>query len=227
MFKNRELLLFDLDGTLIDSVPDLARALNRTLEELDLPRYDEEMIRGWVGNGAAMLVKRGLAGKREVGDEVVERLHGEALKRFLEHYAAVLNEATGLYPEVKETLEALESRGYRMAIVTNKPAQFVGPILGNLGIERHFELIVGGEDLPWKKPSPLPLLYACDRLKVPAEKAAMIGDSSNDILAAKSAGIPVIAVAYGYNYDRPIRELGPDAVAERFGEIPGILGMEN
>jgi phosphoglycolate phosphatase len=181
-------------------------------------------IRNWIGNGAAMLVKRGLAGNREILPEPDEALFAEAMECFLDHYGRVLNEATGLYPGVAETLEALKEEGYTMAVVTNKPSPFVGPILRNLAIERHFDLIVGGEDLPRKKPDPLPLLHACDTLGHPKEKALMIGDSANDILAARAAGIPVIAVSYGYDNGRSVQELGADAVIGDFGEILGMLG---
>ena len=219
MFHDKELLLFDLDGTLIDSVPDLAKALNATLRELDLPTYDEATVRTWIGNGAAVLVKRGLVGRREIDREPEGVLFRRAMEIFLKRYAAVLNDATGLYPEVKETLQKLEDQGYQMAIVTNKPSQFVAPILKNLAIESHFDYIVGGEDLPRKKPDPLPLLHSCDVLGCKPEAAVMIGDSSNDILAARAAGIPVIAVTYGYSAGRPVGDLGADAVVERFGEI--------
>ncbi|WP_456429353.1 phosphoglycolate phosphatase [Nitratifractor sp.] len=225
MFKDRSLLLFDLDGTLIDSVPDLSRALNATLKELGLPTYDEATIRVWIGNGAAMLVKRGLAGKREIEEEPQEALFERAMEIFLKNYEEVLNDATGLYPEVEETLKKLRERGYRMAIVTNKPSQFVGPILKNLAVESYFDHIVGGEDLPRKKPDPLPLLHACERLGCDPKKAVMIGDSSNDILAARAASIPSIAVSYGYSAERPIESFGPDAVVGRFGEILRILGF--
>ena len=219
MFYDKKMLLFDLDGTLIDSVPDLAKALNATLRELNLPTYEEATIRTWIGNGAAMLLKRGLLGEREIDREPEKELFARALEIFLERYAAVLNDATGLYPEVKETLQKLREWGYRMAIVTNKPSQFVAPILENLGIESFFEHVVGGEDLPRKKPDPLPLLHCCEVLGCRPEKAVMIGDSSNDILAARAAGIPSIVVAYGYSADREVRDLGADAVVERFGEI--------
>ncbi len=219
MFYDKKMLLFDLDGTLIDSVPDLAKALNATLRELNLPTYEEATIRTWIGNGAAMLLKRGLLGEREIDREPEKELFARALEIFLERYAAVLNDATGLYPEVKETLQKLREWGYRMAIVTNKPSQFVAPILENLGIESFFEHVVGGEDLPRKKPDPLPLLHCCEVLGCRPEKAVMIGDSSNDILAARAAGIPSVVVAYGYSADREVRDLGADAVVERFGEI--------
>jgi len=223
MIIDKKLLLFDLDGTLIDSVPDLAKALNAMLKELELPTYDEAAIRNWIGNGAAMLVKRGLSGNREVEPEPDEALFAEAMERFLGHYERVLNDATGLYPGVAETLEVLKRRGYTMAVVTNKPSQFVGPILQNLSIDHHFDLIVGGEDLPRKKPDPLPLLHACEALGCSRDKALMIGDSSNDILAAKAAGIPVIAVSYGYDNGRSIEELGADAIIGDFGEILRML----
>ncbi|ADV45863.1 phosphoglycolate phosphatase [Nitratifractor salsuginis] len=218
-FRDRTHLLFDLDGTLIDSVPDLAKALNATLQELGLPTYDEATIRNWIGNGAAMLVKRGLAGNRQIDPEQDEALFSEAMERFLGHYERVLNDATGLYPGVAETLDALKDAGYTMAVVTNKPSQFVGPILRNLSIDSFFDVIVGGEDLPRKKPDPLPLLHACERMGCGKDQALMIGDSANDILAAQTAGIPVIAVSYGYDNGRSVRELGADEVIGEFTEI--------
>jgi phosphoglycolate phosphatase len=222
-FRDRTHLLFDLDGTLIDSVPDLAKALNATLRELDLPTYDEATVRNWIGNGAATLVKRGLAGNREIDPGPDEELFAEAMERFLRHYERVLNEATGLYPGVAGTLQALNDAGYTMAVVTNKPSQFVGPILQNLSIDRHFDLIVGGEDLPRKKPDPLPLLHACEKLGCSREEALMIGDSSNDILAAQAAGIPVIAVSYGYDNGRSVRELGADEIIGEFSTLRTLL----
>ena len=223
MDKQRSVILFDLDGTLIDSVPDLALAINEMLRELGRSPYDEETIRFWIGNGSAMLVRRALAGSREIPEGFDEELYARAHAIFLERYARVLARATRPYPQVPETLELLKARGYRMAIVTNKPGQFVAPILERLGLAEYFDLIVGGEDLPVKKPDPAPLLYACEELGVSPGKALMVGDSANDILAAKSAGIPVLAVAYGYTHGTPVEEYGPDRVVERFGELAELL----
>jgi phosphoglycolate phosphatase len=222
-FSRKELILFDLDGTLIDSVPDLADAVNAMLEDLGRTPFEEETIRGWVGNGAAMLVRRALSGSRRPDPELEEGFFEEARRIFLRRYGERIPGRTRLYPEVAETLQTLAEHAYRMAIVTNKPEPFVAPILEGLGIAKHFETVLGGESLPVKKPDPLPLLHTCERLGVAKERAVMVGDSLNDILAAQRAQIPVIAVAYGYNYDEPVQAHGPDRVAERFGEIPEIL----
>jgi phosphoglycolate phosphatase len=223
MFENRSLILFDLDGTLIDSVPDLALAVNAMLDRLGRAPYSEETIRGWIGNGSAMLVRRALAGSRELPENFDEALFARAHPIFLEAYAGVLARATRAYPEVPETLAVLRERGYRMAIVTNKPGQFVAPILERLGLAEYFELTVGGEDLPVKKPDPAPLLHACERMATPKNRALMVGDSANDILAARKAGIPVVAVSYGYTHDTPVEAYGPDQVVARFGELREIL----
>ena len=222
-FSRTQLILFDLDGTLIDSVPDLADSVNHMLHSLGRDPFEEETIRGWVGNGAAMLVRRALSGSRDPDPQLPERLFEEARKIFLRHYGENLPGRTRLYPEVAQTLESLADRGYRMAIVTNKPEPFVGPILRGLGIEGHFELVLGGESLPVKKPDPLPLLHSCERLGVAVAQAAMVGDSRNDILAARAAGIPSVAVSYGYNYDEAIETYGPDRVVARFGTLREIF----
>ncbi len=220
MFESKRVLLFDLDGTLIDSVPDLTKALKLMLDELNMPSFDENIVRGWVGNGASILVKRALLGKRDFEEsELDSEFFNDALKRFMAHYSKVLNDATGLYPDVKDTLQELRNRDYRMAIITNKPSQFVSPILENLKIESLFESIVGGDDLPKKKPEPEPLLYSCEVMGVSTDVAVMIGDSSNDILSAKRAGVSSIAVSYGYNYDNPIDTLGANIVIDSFREL--------
>jgi len=224
-FREKELILFDLDGTLIDSVPDLADAVNRMLGDLGREPYAEETVRGWVGNGAAMLVRRALCGRREADPEAGGELFEKAHRSFLRHYGEILPGRTRLYPEVAQTLDLLRDRGYRLAIVTNKPEVFVAPILEGLGLQGYFEKIQGGESLPVKKPDPLPLLHTCETLGTARERAVMVGDSLNDILAARRAGIRSIAVSYGYNYDEPIGSCGPDRVVERFGEIAGILGV--
>ena len=223
-FGNKEVILFDLDGTLIDSAPDLADAVNATMERLGRKTYDESTVRGWVGNGATVLVKRALSGSREIDENLLDDVVKETLAIFMEAYRERICERTVLYPGVPGTLEALRDAGCRMAVVTNKPSPFVGPILEKLGIASLFDLILGGEDLPRKKPDPLPLLTACERMGATVDRAVMVGDSSNDILAAKGAGMQSIGVTYGYNYGEEITVCGPDAVVERFDELPRLLG---
>ena len=223
-FGNKEVILFDLDGTLIDSAPDLADAVNATMERLGRKTYDESTVRGWVGNGATVLVKRALSGSREIDEELLDDVVQETLAIFMEAYRERLCERTVLYPGVSGTLEALRDLGCRMAVVTNKPSPFVEPILEKLGISSLFDLILGGEDLPRKKPDPLPLLTACGRMGTSVESAVMVGDSSNDILAAKRAGMQSIGVTYGYNYGEEITVCEPDAVVDRFDALPHLLG---
>jgi phosphoglycolate phosphatase len=127
---------------------------------------------------------------------------------------------------VRETLALLEKRGYRMAIASNKPEPFIAPILKGLSIDERFEMILGGESLPLKKPDPLPLLHCCKELAVDIERAVMVGDSSNDILAAKSAGMDSIAVSYGYNCDIDIESFSPTFSVDSFAQIAAILEAE-
>ena len=223
VFKNRQLLIFDLDGTLIDSVPDLASAVNEMLVTLKRNPFDEATIRFWVGNGAQTLVKRALSGSEVVDTALDETRFNKALQIFLTAYAKHLSIHTCTYPHVRETLQLLKESGYTLAIVTNKPESFVLPLLEGLGIDDFFDYFVGGDSLSAKKPDPMPLLHVCERLKVTVEETVMIGDSKNDILAAKAAGMDAIAVTYGYNYGEDISSYKPEVVVDDFAEIPGHL----
>jgi phosphoglycolate phosphatase len=209
-----KLLIFDLDGTLIDSVPDLTYALNKTFNELGIGSVTEEEVRNYLGNGAKTLIKRAL---KNVNDE---RMFEKTLKIFKTNYKNSLCVKTSLYPGVKETLEKLPDK---KAIVTNKPYEFVGEILKTLGIDRYFEMYIGGESLPEKKPSSMPLLYVCEKMGFKPENAVMIGDSKNDIIAAKKAGIKSVAVNYGYNYGEDVSVYKPDIIINKFTELTEVL----
>ncbi|QCI28392.1 phosphoglycolate phosphatase [Caminibacter pacificus] len=208
------LLIFDLDGTLIDSVPDITDAINKTFDELGIERVSEEDVRNYLGNGARTLIERALRGKND------EKLLQKTLKIFKNHYKNNVCNKTTLYPGVKETLEKLP---YKKAIVTNKPYEFVGEILKTLEIDRYFEMYIGGESLPEKKPSPLPLLYVCEKTGYKPSEAVMIGDSKNDILAARNAGIKSIAVNYGYNYGEDVSIYKPDIIIDDFRKLLEVL----
>ncbi|MEA2028653.1 MAG: phosphoglycolate phosphatase [Campylobacterota bacterium] len=226
-FNNKKVIIFDLDGTLIDSVPDLAVSVNHTLQTLGMAQYNNDAIRYWVGNGVRVLVKRALLGSVDTTPDVDKALFNKALDIFLEHYASHLAITTTLYPNVVSTLQTLKREGYRLVIVTNKPFDFVEPILKGLGISDLFEFYLGGDSLKEKKPSPLPLLYVCDRCNILANEALMVGDSKNDILSANSANIESIGVTYGYNYGEPIESYDPNAIVDDFGEITTLIGAKS
>lgn len=222
-FKNKEVILFDLDGTLINSGPDLALAVNHMLQILNRETFSEDIIDGWVGNGAQMLVQRALSGQREIDENLDTDLCSDALDIFLTFYAKNLCVATVTYSNVPATLTRLKETGYRLAIVTNKPFAFVEPILVSLTLSGLFELILGGDSLDKKKPDPLPLLHACEKMNVSIDQCLMVGDSKNDILAANAAGMQSIGVTYGYNYGEDIAVYQPDMIVDDFSELLELL----
>jgi len=216
----KKLVIFDLDGTLIDSVPDLASSVNRALEELGRESFPEETVREWVGNGAQTLIRCALGLQESDGGDLFK----EALALFLDHYSKNLTEKTILYPGVEETLERVASCGLKMAVATNKPEPFVKPILEHFTILHRFDQIVGAETVPRKKPHPDPLLHICKNLGIEPSETLMVGDSKNDILAAKSAGIGSVAVSWGYNYGEDIALYAPDHIIESLEELPKLAG---
>ena len=215
----KKLIIFDLDGTLIDSVPDLAAAVNHMLRELGYRAYEEYTIRLWVGNGAQTLVKRALSGSFTIDETIDETHFAQALNIFLTHYSKNLAVHTRPYKDVVTTLQQLHTRGYRLAIVTNKPVDFVSPILKALSLEQLFEYFVGGDSLPERKPHPMPLLHVCEKLGTTVDEAVMIGDSKNDLLAANRAHMQSIGVTYGYNYDEKISRYDPDIIVDDFAAL--------
>ncbi len=220
MLKNKKLIIFDLDGTLIDSVPDIARAVNEMMKELERPVYSIETIRGWVGNGGQVLVKRALMGRSNVDNHEIDTNDFQvAFNLFLEKYGEQTCEKTVFYPNVQTTLETLSKKGYQMAVVTNKPEQFVAPILNQLKIHQYFEMYIGGNTLPQKKPNAMPLLHVCEKLNIKPIDTVMVGDSKNDILAARNAGMESIGLTYGYNYGESIDIYQPSVVISDFGDI--------
>jgi phosphoglycolate phosphatase len=186
------LVVFDLDGTLVDSASDIAEAVNRMFADHALPRVEESVIRGWIGDGVRSLVQSALghAGSRLQVDEV--------MPGFLVHYEDCLLLAPQVYPGVREVLDALSERGVPAAICTNKPGRFVRPLLQALDLDRYFELIVGGDTLPQRKPSPEPLLHVVTHYGLQPAQCLMVGDSSTDLLTAQAAGVPMAMVTYGY-----------------------------
>ena len=222
-FLNKDILLFDLDGTLVDSVPDLALAVNQMLAELGLSTFSQNLIRGWVGNGANKLVQRALSGNADISPDLDDTLKARALDIFYQTYQTHNCIKTQLYPDVVNTLAELKKRGYHLAIITNKPERFITPIIDGLGLNGLFELIIGGDTLEKRKPDPLPLHYACQQLSVNTEQCVMIGDSKNDILAAKAANMQSVALTYGYNYGEDISIYQPELVIDNFADLLSAL----
>lgn len=222
-FNHKEVILFDLDGTLIDSVPDLASAVNHMLKALERETFSEDTIRYWVGNGAQILVKRALSGQTEIDENLDQTLFEKALDIFLTYYGQNLCLDTAPYPNVSSTLHALKAEGYRLVIVTNKPFNFVGPILEALGLDGLFDFWLGGDSLDKKKPDPLPLLHACEHMNVTVSQCVMVGDSKNDLLAANTCGMQSVGVTYGYNYGEDIGIYNPTFIIEDFSELNELL----
>ncbi|CAA6808676.1 MAG: Phosphoglycolate phosphatase (EC [uncultured Sulfurovum sp.] len=223
-FSNKKVIIFDLDGTLIDSSPDLALAINHMLKNIGRETFTLDEIHHWVGNGAEILVKRALSGSSKINSSIEPKEFEIALDIFLKFYAKNLAVETITYPHVLSTLTQLkEQGGYKLAIVTNKPFDFVEPILNALKLKEYFEFHLGGDSLKDKKPNPAPLLYVCDKLNVTVDECIMVGDSKNDILAAKACRMQSIGLTYGYNYGEPISKHNPDVYFSDFSEISKLL----
>ena len=216
-----KLVLIDLDGTLVDSVPDLAHAVDEMRKELGLSEHGEAVVRNWVGNGVERLVKRALTG--ELNAEPDQELYERAYPVFYKHYLASNGVYSRLFPGVEEGLKFLQQRGYQIGCVTNKAESFTLPLLEAKGVRKYFGVVVSGDTLPVKKPAPEPLLHAAKHFNVEPQDSLMLGDSMHDVQAARSADFKVIAVSYGYNHGIDIAEAKPDAIIDSFVELKNLL----
>ncbi|MEJ2362285.1 MAG: phosphoglycolate phosphatase [Gammaproteobacteria bacterium] len=221
MLARPDMVLIDVDGTLVDSVPDLAWCVDEMMKQLDMPARGEAKVREWVGNGVERLVRRALIDKLD--GEPDDALFQRAYPIFLELYAENTARRSVLYPGVREGLDYLKRAGYRLGCVTNKAAQFTLPLLRQLGIHDDFEIVVSGDTLPVKKPDPGPLLHVASHFGISPSRATMIGDSVSDVKAARAAGFQIICMSYGYNHGIDIRESHPDAVIDSMVELEGLL----
>ena len=212
-----KMVMIDLDGTLIDTVPDLATAANRMLADLGRAVWDEAHYRAWIGNGVPRFVKRALTGEMQA--EPDSKLFERALVLFRRHYGAAVSDLSRPYPGVVEALERLKAQGFSLACITNKAEAFTLPLLRNLDLYQYFQLVLSGDSLPKQKPDPLPLRYACGHFGIDTAHGVLVGDSSNDVHAARLAGMPVICVTYGYNHGHDIRQSLPDAVVDSLTDV--------
>ena len=227
-------VLFDLDGTLINSVPDIAAATDSMLKNIGMPPAGEAQVNRWVGNGAAALVKRALLND-DLGDELHQQRFAHesedpayvaAYAQFESAYEQRLTAATGLYPDVELVLSRLANANIKMALITNKPRRFAVPLLATLNIDQYFSCVLCGDDLPEKKPHPLPVQTALTALAVEPQDAIMVGDSISDVKSAYLAGVKTVAVTYGYNHGLPINDAGNEIQADVFiDEIKQLLSL--
>lgn len=217
LLDGQQLIAFDLDGTLIDSVPDLTVAVAHALVDQGLPMPTADEVRHWVGNGAAVLIERALTWAQGAPPEAM--LLDRAYAAFLRHYAAAPNTLTSLYPGVRSVLTGLRDDGFTLVLITNKPERFIAPILDHFDLQGCFTLCLGGDSLAEKKPSPMPLLHAAQVGGVVPAACVMVGDSRHDIAAGKAAGFVTLALPYGYNHGAPIEDSRPDAVIASLAEL--------
>ncbi|MFP8579865.1 phosphoglycolate phosphatase [Klebsiella pasteurii] len=231
---------FDLDGTLVDSAPGLTAAVDNALYALELPMAGEERVVTWIGNGADVLIQRALTwarqeraalraaqGKPSVDHDDIPQAEQQAILRklFDRYYGEVAEEGSFLFPAVADTLGALHAKGLPLALVTNKPTPFVAPILASLDIAKYFTVVIGGDDVKNKKPHPEPLLLVAEKLGLAPGELLFVGDSRNDIQAAKAAGCSSIGLTYGYNYGEPILLSEPDYIFDQFNELLPAFGL--
>ncbi|HAI05689.1 MULTISPECIES: phosphoglycolate phosphatase [Pantoea] len=222
-FTDIRALAFDLDGTLVDSAPGLAEAIDRTLKDLSLPVAGLERVSTWIGNGADIMMSRALTfalGREPQPDE-----QHDARALFDKHYADTVDAGSTLFPQVKQTLAALQATGLPLAIVTNKPTPFVAPLLQSLGIAEAFSLIIGGDDVPVKKPHPAAIFLVLGTFGVLPDQLLFVGDSRNDIQAAQAAGVPNVGMTYGYNYGESIASSQPNVTLDSFDQLLPALGL--
>ncbi|WP_440054375.1 HAD-IA family hydrolase [Pseudoalteromonas sp. T1lg65] len=215
-------VIFDLDGTLVDSVEDMYVALNLTLTELAYPVIGRSQVREWVGNGIDTLVLRALSGSTQISEHLNHHDTEFAQARFKLHYGELVGQYAGLYQHVITGLSALAH--LPKAIVTNKNRDFTKPLIEKLNLQTHFDVLVCGDDGE-KKPSPEPLLNAAKQLSVSPDKLIMVGDSKSDIVAAHRANIPVIALNYGYNQGLDLQEFNPQYLCDEFLDIIPIINQ--
>jgi phosphoglycolate phosphatase len=209
--------LFDLDGTLADTLPDIAASCNHVRARFCLPPLLTTEVRGFVGDGALALLRRALASALPPTPTDADALLADALAAYLAHHEGQCTVHARLYPGARDLLQRLAASGHALGVVTNKPARFAGPILRALGVERLLPVVVGGDTLPQRKPDPAPILHALRQLGGEAGDATMVGDGVQDLRAGKAAGLRTIGCLYGYGEPAALRAEGADGWWSAFG----------
>ena len=216
-----KLIMIDLDGTLVDSVPDLAYCIDEMMVKLGLQKWGETQVRHWVGNGVPKLVERALTGELE--GQPIKEVFDVAYPIFLDLYEDNNAQRSYLYDGVREGLDYLKSQGYQLGCVTNKLEQFTHPLLKVLGIFSDFKIIISGDTLAKRKPDPMPLLYCAEHFNLKPEECLMLGDSVSDVKAARAAGFDIICMSYGYNHGNDISVENPDLVIDSMNQLSDHL----
>jgi len=217
--------IIDLDGTMLDTVPDFHIAINRMRAELALAPVAAEQIARLIGKGSENLIRSVLA--LDLDSAAVESRFAQAMASYQRHYLAINGDHALLYPDVIAGLDALKAQGLRLACVTNKPIAFATPLLAQKGLDAYFDVVYGGDSLARKKPDPLPLLQVCADFDLAPAQVVAIGDSSNDAEAARAAGCRVLTVPYGYNHGRPIHETDSDGIVSSLLEAATLISSHN
>jgi phosphoglycolate phosphatase len=217
--------IIDLDGTMLDTVPDFEAALNGMRHEFGLGPITQATIKPMVGKGSEKLVRDALL--LDWDAERVDSLHAEALAAYQRHYLAINGDRSTLFAGVIEGLEAMRAQGLRLVCVTNKPLAFTLPLLDQKGLAPYFERVFGGDSFEKKKPDPMPMRGACAALDLPPSQVVAIGDSSNDAESARAAGCFVLTVPYGYNHGRPIQEINSDGIVSSLLDAADLIARHN
>ena len=216
-----KLVMIDVDGTLVDSVPDLAYCVDQMMLSLDMPVRGEETVRHWVGNGVPRLVERALTGELE--GYLSKEAFDKAYPIFLDLYAQNSSVRSTLYEGVMEGLDYLKSKDYLLGCVTNKAEQFTLPLLQSLGIIDYFGIVISGDTLEKKKPDPLPLIHGANFFNIKPNECLMLGDSVSDVKAARAASFQIICMSYGYNHGNNIADENPDLVIDSMAQLRDYL----
>ena len=221
--RRPELIALDLDGTLVDSAPDLAYAVEQMLMRLEKPVVSHDQVRGWIGNGVNMLVKRALTGRMDAEEDPDG--FDRALRVFSDIYEQNISDRGTLYPGVLDGLRQLKSDGFVLACLTNKHSRFTHSLLDKTGLSDFFELVVCGDTFEQRKPHPMPLLKTAERFNADPTASVMVGDSINDIEAARAAGFKAVCVPYGYMGGYSVDELAADHVVNSLTELPALFAQ--
>ncbi len=225
MSNQYRVIAFDLDGTLVDTAPDIYAASNRALAAMELEPVSEIQVRTWIGNGMDKLAQRLLARKFEV-EQVDESTYQALRKQLLAFYYEYVCVDSKLYDDVIHTLEQLKEAGFALAVVTNKNRDFTLPLIDKLGIASFFELVISGDDVTVKKPDPEALNRVVEHFGIKVNELLMVGDSENDIIAAHRAGCDAVAIDGGYNQGKDLRLLEPEQFIDNFSQLSYLLNSK-